>query len=90
MSAVATGNVFDDLNGALAAQIAKLQSIDPRDKESMAACVDQSKAVAALAENVNRNTWNAIECVRLHSELDHASGKIMYRAPKLLSGPSDA
>ena len=90
MSPIATHNVFDDLNDALTAQIAKLQSIDPKDKEAMYSCVQQSKAVAALAKNINCNTRNAIECVRLHSELAEASGDSQVFAPQLLKGSDDA
>lgn len=90
MSPIATHNVFDDLNDALTAQIAKLQSIDPKDKEAMSSCVAQSKAVAALANNINLNTRNAIECVRLHNELSEAQGDGQVLAPRLLKGSEDA
>ena len=90
MSGVETRNVFDDLNDALTAQIAKLQSIDPRDKERMESCVQQSRAVSALASNINSNTKNAIECLRLQSELSESSGYSYANAPKLLGGSTDA
>lgn len=90
MAGTVTGNVFDDLSVALTTQIEKLQSIDPRDKDRMGMCIEQSKAVAALADNVNRNTRNAIECVKLQHEIAQTSGDLILATPKLLKGSNDA
>lgn len=90
MGGMVTRNVFDELNDALSAQIAKLQSIDPKDKDSLESCVDQSKAVAALAGNINKNTRNAIECVKIHQEIADATGKNLVMIPRLLKSGDDA
>ena len=90
MAQVASHTVFDDLNLALTAQIEKLQSIDPSDKELMASCVKQSNAVADLAGNINRNIRNAIDCMRLQEQLYETSGENIIAVPKLLSGSEDA
>lgn len=90
MGTMATRNVFDELNDALSAQITKLQSIDPKDKDSLELCIGQSKAVAALAGNINKNTRNAIECVKLHQEIAEATGKNLVMVPRLLESGDDA
>ena len=79
------GNMFDQLNEALFAQLDKLQSVNPKDTEQMGQCIEQSKAVAALADKVIGNASTAITLIKMQS-LDGGIGKTLCAAPKRLGG----
>lgn len=78
-------NLFDQLNDALFAQMDKLQSIDPKDKEQMEQTIEQTRAVSQLAGNIIANAGNAIKVVQLAGD----NGSIMNAAvktPRMLTG----
>lgn len=77
--------VFDALNEALFAQMDKLQSIDPKDKEQMEQCIAQSKAVSSLAANIIGNATTAIDLMRFQS-MEGGLGQALVNAPKMLGG----
>lgn len=77
--------VFDTLNEALFAQMDKLQSIDPKDKEQMEQCIAQSKAVSSLAANIIDNATTAIDLMRFQS-MEGGLGQALVNAPKMLGG----
>jgi len=79
-------STFDTLNDALFAQLDKLQSIDPANKEQMRLAIEQTNAVCGLAKNINANMANA---VRVAGILDRNGGDVEgMRAsmPKMLTG----
>lgn len=78
-------SVFDTLNEALFAQMDKLQSIDPKDREQMEQCIAQSKAVSGLAGNIIDNATTAISLMRFKS-MDCGLGNALVDAPKMLGG----
>ena len=78
-------SIFDELNGALFAQMDKLQSIDPKDREQMEQCIAQSRAVSALAGNIINNATTAISLMRFKS-MDCGLGNALVDAPKMLGG----
>ena len=77
---------FDQLNDALFAQLDKLQSIDPHDKDAMDSCIEQSHAVSQLAANVINNTSTAINAMRLYDKAGMGAAELIGRAPKMLGG----
>ena len=79
-------NMFDDLNEALFAQINKLQSIDPTDKEQMEQTIEQSRAVSSLASNVISNANTAVSLMKFQSDLGIELGNKGATTPKMLTG----
>lgn len=79
-------NMFDDLNEALFAQIDKLQSIDPADKEQMEQTIEQSRAVSSLASNVIKNANAAVNLMRFRSDLGMELESKSASTPKMLTG----
>jgi hypothetical protein len=77
---------FDMLNDALFAQLDKLQSIDPANKEQMQLAIEQTNAVCGLAKNINHNMANA---VRVAGILDRNGGDVegmRGSMPRMLTG----
>ena len=77
---------FDDLNEALFAQMDKLQSIDPRDKDRMEQCIEQSRAVSQLAGNIIANANTAISLLKYQSSEGMDMAGIAATTPKMLGG----
>lgn len=75
--------VFDALNDALFAQMDKLQSIDPRDKDAMDQCIAQSDAVSKLAGNIIGNATTAINMMKFRA-MESGIDKALINAPKML------
>lgn len=82
---MAEGN-FDKLNGALFAQLDKLQSIDSRDAEKMDQCIEQTKAVSQLASNIISNVNAAINVMKFYDNAGMGAAELIGRAPKMLGG----
>lgn len=77
-------DVYADLNEALAAQMAKLQSIDPRDAEQMNLIIDQSEAVAELAEKIVANNNSKIAAIKLFDQIGVEASALVPQHAKLL------
>ena len=77
---------FDQLNDALFAQLGKLQSVDPRDREQMEQCIEQSRAVSQLAGNVIANANAAVNAMRFYEEAGVGVSEVIGRAPRMLGG----
>ena len=78
--------IFDDLNTALFAQMEKLQSIDPSDKEKMEQAIEQSRAVSQLAGNIISNANTAISLLKYQSMEGMDLDGIAATTPKMLKG----
>lgn len=78
--------MFDDLNEALFAQMAKLQSVDPKDKDKMEQVIEQSKAVSQLAGNIIGNANTAINLMRFQSSEGTSMAESIAVRPKMLGG----
>jgi hypothetical protein len=77
---------FDTLNDALFAQLDKLQSVDPKDKDSMEQTIEQTKAVSQLAVNIINNTNSAINAMKFYEMAGMDAGGLMATAPRMLGG----
>ena len=75
--------VFDTLNDALFAQMDKLQSIDPGDKDAMEQCIAQSDAVSKLAGNIIGNATTAINLMKFRA-MEGGIGDALVNAPRML------
>lgn len=78
--------VFDTLNEALFAQMDKLQSVDPANKEAMAQTIEQSKAVSQLAGNIINNANTAISLLKYQSMEGMDLDGLAATTPKMLTG----
>lgn len=78
--------MFDDLNEALFAQMAKLQSVDPKDKDKMEQVIEQSKAVSQLAGNIIGNANTAINLARFQASEGIGAAGLIATQPKMLGG----
>lgn len=78
--------MFDDLNDALFAQMAKLQSIDPQNHEAMEQCIEQSKAVSQLAGNIIANANTAVNLLKYQASEGMDIAGLVATTPKLLGG----
>lgn len=78
--------MFDDLNEALFAQMAKLQSVDPRDKDKMEQVIEQSKAVSQLAGNIIGNANTAINLAKFQASEGIGAAGLIATQPKMLGG----
>ena len=81
-----TKGTFDQLNDALFAQLDKLQSIDPRDREQMEQTIEQSRAVSQLAGNIISNANTAISLLKYQSMEGMDLDGIAATTPKMLRG----
>lgn len=77
---------FDTLNDALFAQMDKLQSVDPRDREQMEQCIEQSRAVSQLAGNIIANANTAISLLKFQSLEGMDLDGLAATTPKMLRG----
>lgn len=78
--------VFDGVNDALMAQMAKLQSIDPKDKDALELCISQSREVSRLANNVIRNAQTTMDFMRMQYENGLVGPDGRPVTPKMLEG----
>lgn len=77
-------NVFDDLNAALFAQMERLAAASG--EEELKREIGRSESVATLAQNVTRNTRNALEMIRLQQDGGlELAGKVAA-PPRMLGG----
>lgn len=79
-------NTFDQLNDALFAQMDKLQSIDPANKDAMEQCIEQSRTVCQLASNIIGNANAASNMVKTYESIGVDMGNIASRMPRMLGG----
>lgn len=77
---------FDQLNDALFAQMEKLQSVDPSNKEKMEQVIEQSRAVSQLAGNIIGNANTAISLLKYQSMEGMDLDGIAATTPKMLRG----
>lgn len=77
---------FDTLNEALFAQMDKLQSIDPADKDKMEQTIEQSRAVSQLAGNIIANANTAISLLKFQSQEGMDLDGLAATTPKMLKG----
>ena len=77
---------FDMLNDALFAQMDKLQSIDPRDRDAMEQTIEQSRAVSQLAGNIIANANTAISLLKYQSMEGMDLDGLAATTPKMLRG----
>lgn len=77
---------FDQLNDALFAQMDKLQSIDPSNKEAMEQTIEQSRAVSQLAANIIGNANTAISLLKYQSQEGMDLDGLAATTPKMLKG----
>lgn len=80
------GGVFDTLNEALFAQMGKLQSVDPSDKEKMEQVIEQSRAVSQLAGNIIGNANTAISLLKYQSMEGMDLDGMAATTPRMLKG----
>ena len=77
---------FDTLNDALFAQLDKLQSVDPKDKDSMEQVIEQSRAVSQLAGNIIANANTAISLMRYQAAEGMDMAGLVATTPRMLRG----
>ena len=75
---------FERLNDALFAQVDKLQSIDPENKEQLEYCIEQSRTISQLAGNIIANANSEISPLKYMS----AEGINLSEglAPRMITG----
>lgn len=83
-------STFDMLNDALFAQLDKLQSIDPANKEQMQLAIEQTNAVCGLAKNINSNMANAVRVAGILDRNGSDVGGMRSSMPRMLTGGDDA
>jgi len=77
---------FDQLNDALFAQLDKLQSVDPSDRDAMEQTIEQSRAVSQLAGNIIANANTAISLLRYQSAEGMDVAGLVATTPRMLKG----
>ena len=77
-------DIFADLNDALFVQMNKLQSADQSDKESFDRMIQQSKAVADLAENIIDNNNSKIRAMQFFEGLSCNVDSAIAQRDKML------
>ena len=77
-------DVFADLNEALFAQMDKLQSINPRDAAQMDRIIEQSEAVADLAEKIIDNNNSKVRAMQFFDSIGVKANDIAVQQAKLL------
>lgn len=77
---------FDMLNDALFAQMDKLQSIDPANREQMEQTIEQSRAVSQLAGNIISNANTAISLLKYQAMDGMDMDGLAATTPKMLTG----
>jgi len=77
---------FDQLNDALFAQLDKLQSIDPADKDKMEQTIEQSRAVSQLAGNIIANANTAISLLKYQASEGMDLNGLAATTPRMLGG----
>lgn len=77
---------YDTLNDALFAQLDKLQSIPSSEKDAMAQCIEQSRAVSQLAGNIIANRDSAIRAMRMYEQAGMDAAGLVAVSPRMLGG----
>ena len=77
---------FDTLNDALFAQLDKLQSVNPKDKDALEQTIEQSCAVSQLAGNIIANANTAISLLKYQSGEGMGLSEAISHAPRMLGG----
>lgn len=77
---------FDTLNDALFAQLDKLQSVNPKDKDSMEQVIEQSRAVLKLAGNIISNANTAISLLKYQADDGMDMAGLVATMPRMLRG----